>query len=640
MDEVTSSFDEFVLLDGSVPDLAATLTTQAEQDAEDTNLSFLRREPVGGSQDIWDSLSEDLGTTDPPSEDSVFASERRQAAAEAPSSTRRYADALRSASAEVGSSTGRRHHQSNEYRAWAPENARAQELRQQEQRLQHRRMEEIAAQQLRAQQEAIVQQQRIQELRAQQLRLQQIHAPQTRSFAQEATRQQAALEEQEQGLGGDRHDLQERMRNRLRREQHDARLAEMAARGVTSRQVRADESSTAPEAALDRVSPAAEASLRTTAAMQAMRRNSQMEQYTQNYLQRYILERENRGTESEDARESSAPMDYQTYQDMRTRELRRQQAQPSELLSEQHRDLERLVEDRWRNRTSISEFASSESRRRRHWHVSTSRPSADTRSVEGAIKYLGRLRSCESEIEGQETAAEFGFERAESGCPGFLTSVRNIPPPPLSSWLQMGCTLFGSQSAITPPSNTSASLVHSSQGNSLPNAPRSRIRHPALGTTTARTTSPIRQPHNPIPLHVNAAGDNSRSTPSTSRMSSKDENWPVKVILQNVDLLDMSLCGTMEAFNVPDKTSPTRESSISTYLDGEIIDFNHHTLETKNFRADSRIDTTYWLRLPPFREMKNEEEVIRCLTNEQWVREELMCKWILMRWKGMSSCSS
>lgn len=77
-----------------------------------------------------------------------------------------------------------------------------------------------------------------------------------------------------------------------------------------------------------------------------------------------------------------------------------------------------------------------------------------------------------------------------------------------------------------------------------------------------------------------------------------EDKWPVKVTIHNVDYTDMSLSGTMTAFDVPDRTSATKKSRIVTYLEGEIIDFKKHTLRTKNFVSDTRIDAHYWRKLP------------------------------------------
>lgn len=117
------------------------------------------------------------------------------------------------------------------------------------------------------------------------------------------------------------------------------------------------------------------------------------------------------------------------------------------------------------------------------------------------------------------------------------------------------------------------------------------------------------------------------------RRSDGDERWPVKVTIHSVDYDSMTLSGTMEAFNVPDKSSPTRESSISTFLEGEILDFKRYTLETKSFKANAHVDGTYWRELAPFRDLP-EEEIVKALVSKKWLTEELSKKWILMRWKG------
>lgn len=122
------------------------------------------------------------------------------------------------------------------------------------------------------------------------------------------------------------------------------------------------------------------------------------------------------------------------------------------------------------------------------------------------------------------------------------------------------------------------------------------------------------------------------------RRMESDERWPVKVTIHSIDYDSMTLSGTMEAFNVPDKTSPTRESSISTFLEGEILDFNRYTLETKSYRANANVDGTYWRQLSPFKNLP-EEEIVKVLVSKKWLTEELSKKWILMRWKGEGQAS-
>lgn len=115
-----------------------------------------------------------------------------------------------------------------------------------------------------------------------------------------------------------------------------------------------------------------------------------------------------------------------------------------------------------------------------------------------------------------------------------------------------------------------------------------------------------------------------------------EDSWPVKVTINGIDFENMTLSGTMEASNVPKKSVPPQRSSITTFLEGEIIDFNKHTLETKSFKAGTSIDSTYWRRLEPFRSL-SEKEIVSNLVSVKWLKEELGKKWILMRWKGMSA---
>lgn len=93
----------------------------------------------------------------------------------------------------------------------------------------------------------------------------------------------------------------------------------------------------------------------------------------------------------------------------------------------------------------------------------------------------------------------------------------------------------------------------------------------------------------------------------------------------------------MEAFNVPSMVthqSPpaTVKATFSTYLEGELIDFTTNTLLTESFRATPDVDATYWRKLEPFRDM-SDEDIGRALLDRRWIEQELMDKYVLMRWK-------
>ncbi|PWY95455.1 hypothetical protein BO94DRAFT_619887 [Aspergillus sclerotioniger CBS 115572] len=231
------------------------------------------------------------------------------------------------------------------------------------------------------------------------------------------------------------------------------------------------------------------------------------------------------------------------------------------------------------------------------------------------IRYLDRLRFSTSFEESLTSAAAGGFVNTDflgGNEDDFILDTTSIAPPPECSWLRPGVVFSGSQRAA-------------SSANSI----------------FARIPSPSTSQD---PVIVNGSDNNNRISvyTTTGRRylanniynlgSGKDENWPVKVTIHSINPDDMTLSGTMEAYNIPDKTTPAHDAHIVTYLEGEIIDFNTHTLETKNFKADAEIDSTYWRELQPFKDL-TDEEMTRNLVSRKWVTEQLSRRWILMRWK-------
>lgn len=289
---------------------------------------------------------------------------------------------------------------------------------------------------------------------------------------------------------------------------------------------------------------------------------------------------------------------------------------------DQQRSRERLfwAQVRSGHQQSRATRPSTETQRQRYFENSANPPSS-TRSLDDAIKYLERLRFCESIQESLSSAKAGGFEQDEfSAGTDFILDTTDIEPPAESSWLKIGGVLSGSQHAAVGtnlPSNSSnyrrlpnvSNLLHHAFSNSAASVPSGHVTFDQ-GSRTSRINTPV---------HINSEGD---------------EKWPVKVTIHSIDYDSMTLAGTMEAFNVPDKSSPTRESSITTFLEGEIIDFNLHTLETKSFNANARVDGTYWRKLEPFKKL-TDDEIVRALLSKRWLTEELSQKWLLMRWKGI-----
>ncbi|KAI5303983.1 hypothetical protein KEM56_006988 [Ascosphaera pollenicola] len=129
--------------------------------------------------------------------------------------------------------------------------------------------------------------------------------------------------------------------------------------------------------------------------------------------------------------------------------------------------------------------------------------------------------------------------------------------------------------------------------------------------------------------------DGASDSQDTDQNTSTDhsEKWPVKVTIHDVNFRNMTLCGTMEAYNIPDKPLTNQNGThIVTFLEGEIIDFNRHSLRTRNFNSNLEIDANYWHSLEPFKDM-SDDEMTEKLLNEDYMKHKLGEKYLLMRWK-------
>lgn len=151
------------------------------------------------------------------------------------------------------------------------------------------------------------------------------------------------------------------------------------------------------------------------------------------------------------------------------------------------------------------------------------------------------------------------------------------------------------------------------------------------------------------------------------------DHWPVEVTIHEVDWNRMTLSATMEAQDVPSytplpqtrrsdsfsslpdllnpdgsvyieparapspavnieaKPDPHPRKSITTFLEGEILDFVTHTFATESFPSNPANDATYWRKLEPFRSIPA-ADLHRKLLSKTFLRE-LGEKYILMRWK-------
>ena len=284
-----------------------------------------------------------------------------------------------------------------------------------------------------------------------------------------------------------------------------------------------------------------------------------------------------------------------------------------------YHQLRRLLTQDQTNRRSQQPSTSDTQRQRRSEERSDPESEA-SKWVEEAIKHLERLRTCDSQSDSVSSAAAGGFLRGDFFTlrrDDFILDTKIISPPRPTSWLRPGGVFSGSQHASGTSPVASFNLSSSRRSAASPS-------NEAVSRQSASSQTPLH------PLRSSWISN----VISRTSAEKTDDSWPVKVTVTSIDYDAMTMTGTMEAFNVPNKNAPVKENSITTYLEGEIIDFNLYTLETKSFNANSAVDSTYWRKLQPFKSL-TDSEVVSNLVSRTWLCEELSQKWVLMRWKGM-----
>lgn len=202
-----------------------------------------------------------------------------------------------------------------------------------------------------------------------------------------------------------------------------------------------------------------------------------------------------------------------------------------------------------------------------------------------------------------------------------MTFSSNKPRPQPTSWLARGMVLSGQQrTAVVGPEGTL--LFESSTENSTTSVPYHQrfFNHTRPWLSHQRIFSGL-----------------------SSRSPCHHDQWSVEVTIHNVDWEAMTLQATMEAINVPlvpTHTGPTSipqsqspsSSTFCTYLEGELIDFSRNSLLTESYVATPEVDAHYWRKLEPFNSL-DDSTVARALLNPNWVKEQLMDRYQLMRWK-------
>jgi hypothetical protein len=376
-------------------------------------------------------------------------------------------------------------------------------------------------------------------------------------------------------------------------------------------------------------SQSTDSSLRSAAMLQSVRRHPRISARTRDYIQRYNTDRDStsRSPHTSDWRERYSPSETS------------RQAAAMQRISERRTSLDQ-VREQTRDRDMLSRV---DSYHRSYLDRTSNSSSTVSPMLEQTIKYLSRIRSSNSLEDSLNHAIDAGFLSKNYFCDeqgDFLLDSYTVPPPAETSWLAPGAVLSGCQHATTITSTITT--VGTGASTTL-------YRFRNNDTMTSTLFDPASRPW--LSHSYPSPQGRSSQTPGPEVVTShapQQDRWPVKVTIHSVDYDRMSLSATMEAYNVPshphqhqsllggptDGTSQafTRTSSITTYLEGEILDFNTHTLLTESFKSNAGNDATYWRKLPPF-QMLTDEEMIQKLTSRHWFNEVLSKEWILMRWK-------
>ncbi|KAL1297128.1 hypothetical protein AAFC00_004705 [Neodothiora populina] len=311
--------------------------------------------------------------------------------------------------------------------------------------------------------------------------------------------------------------------------------------------------------------------------------------------------------------------------------------------------------------------------------------------LENAVKYLDTLRLSSSSELPLLAFLDYGYmldQLFTDNQDDLLTDLDQCPAPSVSSLLCPGAVFEGTQNTASSGQNTSSTLRSFALTSSIySNEPQ----------RTLDTTRPWLIHPSASPATLSGAGTH----PSLDPSRASQDRWPVKVKIQDVDYERMTVAGIMEAYDVPtpsnsinpillqshtqrDAQSSHRPSAtascrkrafpITTYLEGQIIDFSTHSFLTPASGSEEQqqnsssisssgraaaarssqgnnntpyrpttqgivypptsaiTDAANWRNLPPFNTMKTDEDVARSLLSRS-AMTEIMSEWIFMRWK-------
>lgn len=282
--------------------------------------------------------------------------------------------------------------------------------------------------------------------------------------------------------------------------------------------------------------------------------------------------------------------------------------------------------------------------------------------LQQTISYLARLRYCFDPEDALSNAVDAGFVTKEflgDGQDDFILDLDSIPRPAETSWLAPGAVFSGSQHA------TSGYVWPVTRVRDAPN--RESTSGNPWGPWASDTNESLSETRRRVQARMARYNTDNQPNSTQSRPNAPPDRWPVKVTIHAVDYDNMTIAATMEAYNVPSYNNPSanvngllsssgtsvlpprpesplvpdtqnhppilpKTSSITTYLEGEILDLTTHTFLTESYPSHRATDATYWRKLEPFAHLQTDDDMVRTLVSQRKMRE-LGERYILMRWK-------
>ncbi|KAI9672844.1 MAG: hypothetical protein M1831_000280 [Alyxoria varia] len=397
-----------------------------------------------------------------------------------------------------------------------------------------------------------------------------------------------------------------------------------------------------------------EGSLRSAAILQSVRRNRGLSARSRDMMQRYVMDRERTGqrdragrsTEDHDNPNTSRTLRVSSHENDGSRYHQNRatwQASQHHASTPPHQNRSEPTPQEQRQQTEPT-ADTLETLRQRYLE---DRHQVPVSNLESIIHFLSCMRDPDLKLHVSEilpSLRQHSLDQITRMAQEQSSQLRERCRPRYTSWLTSGTTFSGFQEAAP----TSSTFYRLSDDNPFTGNYAREYARLVVANSSSRTSASSRTNQQPAGPSLTRDSRSFHASGSSPMNPSSPDRWTVRVNIHSVDYDDMTLQGTMEAYNVPSiatTTSPSdannstlnssgnaTKTTFSTYLEGELIDFSKNTLLTESFKASHRIDATYWRKLEPFAQL-SDEDIIANLLDPGWIEREVAGKYVLMRWK-------